>query len=198
MPETVEVKRRIGAGARTREKIPVVAQWLKEWLNGKPDLAPKTRASYEGHIRNHLVPHLGPTRLDKLTSWQVEEMFAAIEENNQRILECRESDNAKVRDSVKGQRVISLSTKHRIRATLRSAFSEAVRRPDLPVAVMSAQQAVGVDTGAGASVADRRGGAGGGDGVDTSADHHLPDPRRQVPVVVPDVPPHRRQGAPAR
>ncbi|WP_116244695.1 site-specific integrase [Nocardiopsis sp. FIRDI 009] len=141
LPETVEVKRRIGVGVRTREKVPTVAQWLKEWLDGKPDLAPKTRASYEDHIRNHLAPHLGATRLDKLTSWQVEEMFAAIEENNQRILECRESDDAKVRASVRGQRVISLSTKHRIRATLRSAFSEAVRRPDLPVAVNIASHA---------------------------------------------------------
>ncbi|WP_026128172.1 tyrosine-type recombinase/integrase, partial [Nocardiopsis lucentensis] len=128
LPEAGEVKRRIGAGVRTREKVPTVAQWLKEWLDGKPDLAVKTRASYEGHIRNHLVPHLGATRLDKLTSWQVEEMFAAIEENNQRILECRESDEPKVRASVRGRRVISLSTKHRIRATLRSALSEAVRR----------------------------------------------------------------------
>jgi hypothetical protein len=73
--------------------------------------------------------------LDKLTSWQVEEMFAAIEESNTHILECRESDEPKVRNSVKGQRVISLTTKHRIRATLRSALSEAVRRPDLPVSV---------------------------------------------------------------
>ncbi|MEV2279483.1 tyrosine-type recombinase/integrase [Nocardiopsis sp. NPDC049922] len=141
LPETVEVKRRIGAGTRTREKIPTVAQWLKEWLDGKPDLALKTRASYEGHIRNYLVPHLGATRLDKLTSCRVEEMFAAIEDKNAHILECRESDDAKVKASVKGQRIISLSTKHRIRATLRSAFSEAVRRPDLPVGVNIASHA---------------------------------------------------------
>jgi integrase len=135
LPEVAEVKRRIGAGIRVRERIPTVQEWLTEWLEGKPDLAPKTRASYEGHIRKYLIPHLGWARVDKLTSWQVEAMFAEVEENNQRILECRESDDPKVRASVKGQRVIALSTKHRIRATLRSALSEAVRRPDLPVAV---------------------------------------------------------------
>jgi integrase len=135
LPEIEEVKRRIGAGVRIRETVPTVAAWLTEWLTGKPDLAQKTRLSYDGHIRRYLVPHLGQTRLDKLTSWQVEEMFAAIEETNTHILECRESLEAKVRNSVRGQRVISLTTKHRIRATLRSALSEAVRRPDLPVSV---------------------------------------------------------------
>ncbi|MFC9085536.1 tyrosine-type recombinase/integrase [Nocardiopsis dassonvillei] len=135
LPEIEEVKRHIGAGVRTRETVPTVAAWLAEWLAGKPDLAQKTRLSYDGHIRRYLVPHLGKTRLDKLTSWQVEEMFAAIEEANTHILDCRESDDIKVRNSVKGERVISLTTKHRIRATLRSALSEAVRRPDLPVSV---------------------------------------------------------------
>ena len=137
LPEVAEVKRRIGAGVRMRmrEQVPTLAVWLTEWLEGKPDLAEKTRLSYDGHIRNHLVPHLGRTRLDKLTSWQVEQMFAQIEEQNAHILECRESEEAKVRASVKGRRVISLSTKHRIRATLRSALAEAVRRPDLPVSV---------------------------------------------------------------
>ncbi|WP_028648749.1 site-specific integrase [Nocardiopsis sp. CNT312] len=141
LPETVEVKRRIGTGIRTRERIPTLAEWLTEWLQGKPDLAVKTRASYAGHLRNHLIPHLGRVRLDRLTPWQVEAMFTAIEETNQRILECRDSHDAKVRASVRGRRVISLSTKHRIRATLRSALSEAVRRPDLPVAVNAASHA---------------------------------------------------------
>ena len=51
------------------------------------------------------------------------------------VLECRESEDPKVRASVRGRRVVSLSTKHRIRATLRSALSDAVRSPDLPLTV---------------------------------------------------------------
>ncbi len=74
-------------------------------------------------------------RLDRLQAGHIETVFAAIEEANVRILGCRESDDVKVRASVRRRRVISLSTKHRIRATLRSALSEAVRRPDLPVSV---------------------------------------------------------------
>jgi hypothetical protein len=118
-----------------RTEPPTVEVWLGEWLAGKPDLAAGTRASYAGHIRTYLVPYLGRLRVDKLQARHVEAMFAAIEEINARILECRESDDVKVRASVRGRRVSSLSTKHRIRATLRSALSEAVRRPDAPVSV---------------------------------------------------------------
>ncbi len=102
---------------------------------GKADLAAGTRASYAGHIRTYLSPYLGRLRVDKLQARHVETMFNLIEETNAHILECRESDDLQVRASVRGRRVISLSTKHRIRATLRSALSEAVRRPDLPVSV---------------------------------------------------------------
>ncbi len=118
-----------------RTEPSTLAAWLGEWLVGKPDLAAGTRASYAGHIRTYLVPHLGQLRLDKLQARHVEAMFASIEETNARILECRESDDPQVRASVRGRRVISLSTKHRIRATLRSALSEAVCRPDVPVSV---------------------------------------------------------------
>ncbi|MCY9785224.1 site-specific integrase [Nocardiopsis sp. EMB25] len=135
LPDLEEVRKRIGTGADVRAEVPTVAAWLTEWLDGKPDLAPGTRASYAGHINKYLVPHLGRRRLDKLQARHVEAMFTVIEEANTHILECRESDDAKVQASVRGQRAISLSTKHRIRATLRSALSDAVRRPDLPMTV---------------------------------------------------------------
>ncbi|ASU59866.1 site-specific integrase [Nocardiopsis dassonvillei] len=118
-----------------RTEPPTLAAWLGEWLAGKADLAAGTRASYAGHIRTYLSPYLGRLRVDKLQARHVETMFNLIEETNAHILECRESDDLQVRASVRGRRVISLSTKHRIRATLRSALSEAVRRPDLPVSV---------------------------------------------------------------
>lgn len=140
-PSVAEVRRRLGTGADVRREAPTVADYLHGWVKAKPDLARGTRASYEGHIRKYLVPHLGRIRLDRLTSRQVESMFDAIEENNVRILESKDSQDAKVRASVRGQRVISLSTKHRIRATLRSALSDAVRSPEEPVNVNAASHA---------------------------------------------------------
>ena len=76
-----------------------------------------------------------------MKSTQVEAMFEAIEADNVRILECKDSEDAKVRSSVQGQRVVSLSTKHRIRATLRSALSDAVRSPEEPVNINAASHA---------------------------------------------------------
>ncbi|MDE3721391.1 site-specific integrase [Nocardiopsis sp. N85] len=135
LPEVEEVRKRIGGGVDVRREPPLVGVWLRQWLDGKPDLAEGTRASYDGHIRKYLTPHVGKVRVDRLQARHVEAMFAAVEEANVHILEGRESEDPKVRASVRGRRVISLSTKHRIRATLRSALSDAVRSPDLPVSV---------------------------------------------------------------
>jgi hypothetical protein len=77
--------------------------------DGKPDLAEGTRASYDGHIRKYLTPHLGKIRVDRLQARHVEAMFAAVEETNVHILECRDSEDPEVRVSVRGRRVISLS-----------------------------------------------------------------------------------------
>ncbi|GAA2017863.1 hypothetical protein GCM10009799_52180 [Nocardiopsis rhodophaea] len=65
-------------------------------------------------------------------------MFEAIEEHTTHIRTCRDSDDLKVRASVRGQRIVSLTTKHHIRATLRSALTAAIARPDLPVQVNAA------------------------------------------------------------
>ena len=140
-PSVAEVRQRLGTGADVRKEAPTVGAYLTAWIQAKPDLAEGTRASYQGHIRKYLIPHLGKVRLDRLTSRQVEAMFDAIDETNAHILEGRESEDAKVRASVKGQRVISLSTKHRIRATLRSALSDAVRNPEEVVNINAASHA---------------------------------------------------------
>lgn len=78
---------------------PTAHRRFTEWLEGEPDLAEKTHLFYDGHIRNYLTPQLGRARLDKLTSCQVEAMFAEIEENDTHILECKESEDVKVRAS---------------------------------------------------------------------------------------------------
>ncbi|MFJ9555312.1 tyrosine-type recombinase/integrase [Nocardiopsis sp. NPDC101807] len=141
LPPVEEVRKRVGTGADVRSEPPTTAVWLNEWLAGKPDLAQGTRASYSGHIRKYLIPHLGKIRLDRLKSSQVEAMFDSVEITNEHIMECKESEDPKVRASVRGQRVVSLSTKHRIRATLRSALSEAVRSPEVAVSVNVASHA---------------------------------------------------------
>ncbi len=92
------------------EEVRMVGEWLRQWLDGKPDLAEGTRASYDGHIRKYLIPHLGRIRLDRLQARHVEAMFAAVEEANVHVLECRESSDPQVRRSVRGGAAGDLST----------------------------------------------------------------------------------------
>ncbi|MEU6036110.1 site-specific integrase [Actinomadura sp. NPDC047616] len=57
----------------------------------------------------------------------MERVFDAIDELNETITRARESGDPKLRARVKGRRVVGPATKQRIRATLRSALSKAIR-----------------------------------------------------------------------
>ncbi|GAA3346621.1 tyrosine-type recombinase/integrase [Amorphoplanes nipponensis] len=87
-----------------------------------------TRRSYQGHIDNHLVPHLGTVRADRLTAGLIEAMFEKIEERNERIDLYRASPDPQKQDEVKGLRTVGIATQHRILATLRAAYNWAMRR----------------------------------------------------------------------
>ncbi|MBB5435225.1 integrase [Nocardiopsis composta] len=140
LPGIEEMKRRL-LGGPVRAEVPTLAQWLGEWLGARADLAPKTRMSYQCHIDRYLVPHLGWVRLDRLAVGHVQAMFEAIAQEAEHVQACKASEDVGVRASVRGRRVPGLATRHRIRATLRSALSAAVARPDLPVQVNVASHA---------------------------------------------------------
>ncbi|MFB9803875.1 tyrosine-type recombinase/integrase, partial [Streptomonospora salina] len=134
LPGTEDVRRRLLGGADPSAEAPTVGEWLTEWVNTHA-MAESTRRSYRGHITNHLAPHLGPIRLDRLRVVHVQACFDAIEERNAHIRACRDSRDEKARASVRGVRVVSASTQHRIRATLRSALNDALTRPDIPLQI---------------------------------------------------------------
>ncbi|GGQ77396.1 hypothetical protein GCM10010166_54180 [Couchioplanes caeruleus subsp. azureus] len=87
-----------------------------------------TRRSYQGHIDNHLIPHLGTVRADRLTAGLIEGMFDKIEERNDRLDLYRASPDPKKQREVKGLRTGGIATQHRILATLRAAYNWAMRR----------------------------------------------------------------------
>jgi len=126
LPTTAEVRRLLHLGDTV--EIPTVEVWLTTWLAGRKKLRAGTRRSYAGHITNHLVPHVGSVRLDKLRVSHLDALFDAIEERNERIVTLRASRDAASRDKVKGMRVVSPATMHRIRATLRAALNAAIRQ----------------------------------------------------------------------
>ncbi len=87
------------------------ALYFQEWLATKGDIRPATRRSYAGHIKNHLIPHLGHHRLDALRVEHVAEMLAEVQGGD--------------------------ATRQRVRATLRSALSDAMRQGLVTVNVAS-------------------------------------------------------------
>jgi integrase len=89
-----------------------VKRWLEHWLDAaRLHLRPSTLRSYREHIRNHLVPNLGHLRLAELRTSHLQAAFRVIAEYRTR-----------------SGRPLATSTIARIRATLRSALSEAVRQ----------------------------------------------------------------------
>jgi integrase len=103
-------------------------EFLTAWLAERRqagDLAATTLAGYESHITRIFLPAIGDVPLDKLGSGHISRCFAAIDARNTEILAARASADPAVRASVRGVRVTGPATKQRIRATLRSALSDA-------------------------------------------------------------------------
>ena len=136
LPNPDEVRRRLRVGVPL-DRLPTVGQWLDGWLAGRRKIRPNTSRDYQSHIRRYLQPHLGRHRLDRLRIDHLDAMFDAIDERNQHILGARAANDPKVRASVRGQRLVGAATKQRIRATLRAALNEAIRRQLLTTNVAS-------------------------------------------------------------
>jgi integrase len=85
--------------------------YFTDWLAAKKDIRPNTRRSYAGHIERYLIPHLGHHQLDTLRVEHVAEMLAEVVGSN--------------------------ATRQRVRATLRSALSDAMRQELVTINVAS-------------------------------------------------------------
>ncbi|MEV6843591.1 site-specific integrase [Actinoplanes sp. NPDC051411] len=96
---------------------------MEQWLAGvREQVRPSTARGYRDHVRHYLIPHLGKIRLASLRTAQVQAAFRIIASGKTR-----------------SGRLLASSTLERIRATLRSALSEAIRQ-----GLISNNPAVGV------------------------------------------------------
>ncbi|TDC85920.1 hypothetical protein E1193_01030 [Micromonospora sp. KC606] len=111
--------------AAGRHKVTAQA-WPANRFSGRK-LAKGTLRSYESHIRLYLRPHLGHLPLDRLRGVHISAMFDAIDADNEFIRAARRSGDPDQRAKVKGRRIVGPATKQRIRATLRSALSKAIK-----------------------------------------------------------------------
>lgn len=135
-----------GGNAQSRD---LTGEYLVGWLKAQKGLRRTTRQLYEGHIDNYLVPYLGHVELDRLRVKHLDEMFDAIDAANEDLVQAaaeRRRLRAAARDAWRAgdkkahrkaldelaelprhRRPVGAATKQRIRATLRTALSDAVR-----------------------------------------------------------------------
>ncbi len=106
LPTVDELRRRLGASDAINRSM-TTGEWLEQWLAGRRGLRASTRRSYRGHLDGYLIPHLGHVPLDRLRTVHIAAMFDAVSASD---------------------RSISPATMHRIRATLRSALTAALRQ----------------------------------------------------------------------
>lgn len=145
-----------------------VGKWLDEWLAGKVSLKRSTRAAYRSHIDTYLKPYLGDIELRQLHTGHIVATFTAIAVKAEEITSAnqrRRELNAQVRAAGSapkcGKREHLLRelgqlpahrvppgpvTRQRIRATLRSALSDASKNglidsnPATPVPLWSVRR----------------------------------------------------------
>ena len=126
MPDRDDVARRVRAGVKVTSTM-TVAEYLDRWITRRK-MDDNTRRGYAGHIRNHLVPHLGEIRLDRLTVDHIDDMYDKIIQRNVEIDAARTSPDPRVRASVKAAKPVGVATMQRIRATFRKALNDAIRK----------------------------------------------------------------------
>jgi integrase len=127
LPDRGTVARRVRAGLPATADM-TVGEYLRQWLASRRTIEPTTVNSYDSHIRVHLIPHLGTLPLQKLRVEHVEAMFNAIADRNTAIEIARQTGDPDIRAAVDHVRVTSPATMQRIRATLRKALNDAIRK----------------------------------------------------------------------
>lgn len=124
LPDIEEVRRRIRADL-SQTGIPTLADYLTEWLAGLTVEA-NTIASYESHIRVHIIPHLGHLPVDKIRPRHIRAMIQVIQTSNAELLAAKASPDPLVRIGATGRRITGPGTVQRIRGTLRKALNDAL------------------------------------------------------------------------
>jgi integrase len=100
-----ELVRRAEANQISAERAPTVAAWMQTYIEevASTRLRPMTLASYESHIKHHIVPGLGRHRIDRLRPQHIAAFYRERSET------------------------LSASSVRRIHAVLRRALTVAVR-----------------------------------------------------------------------
>lgn len=143
-----EARRKESYGGNAMIRL-TTGDYLDGWLRAQKGLRRNTQQLYSGHVANYLRPFLGHVELDRLRVRHLDEMFDAIDAANESIVQAsaerrrlraeasqawRAGDKKAHRRALDAldalpphRRPVSAATKQRIRATLRTALSDAMR-----------------------------------------------------------------------
>lgn len=76
---TVETSKLTGTFVDPARSKVTVGTWAQTWIDGRRDLAPKTRDRYEGIIRAHVEPRWGSVPLSSITHSQIQNWLAGLD-----------------------------------------------------------------------------------------------------------------------
>ena len=100
-----------------------VAGWIQAWysLYAQPNVRETTARYYKGYIDHHVIPRLGDTPLNKLTSLDIQQFYKDLLENG------------RMREDTKAKKPgLSSTTVHGIHVMLKSALKRAVQERLIP------------------------------------------------------------------
>ena len=100
-----------------------VAGWVQAWysLYAQPNVRETTARYYKGYIDHHVLPRLGDTPLNKLTSLDIQQFYKDLLENG------------RIREDTKAKKPgLSSTTVHGIHVMLKSALKRAVQERLIP------------------------------------------------------------------
>jgi integrase len=109
-----------------------VAEYLRQWLDGKVRLKPSTRHGYETHCQLYLVAGLGHLRLSELRDHHIEELYDAMRQLARQTPGSRPSPLVRrlleARSDRQFRRPPGPARIRRVHGTLMSALNSAVKR----------------------------------------------------------------------
>lgn len=108
--------------SQTPQQKMTVAQWLDFWYQTykKPNLRPNTQMSYERRIYQHIIPNLGPIPLNKLTTGDIQQFYAALKQSGRLLRQEQYGDG------------LSDQTVRGIHTTFHAALDKAVSEKIIP------------------------------------------------------------------
>ncbi|MCG5216549.1 site-specific integrase [Streptosporangium sp. KLBMP 9127] len=128
LPEYEEVHRKFKAGQPLQSMT--FGEYWQQWEARRRrlgDIRKSTLLGYMSHHDVHIGPVLDDVHLDRIFAPTVEQVFTRIDERNAQILADRESNDPEVRKAARSKRLTGPTTKQRIKATIRTVLTDAMR-----------------------------------------------------------------------